>query len=197
MPEPRYPTLEEFWRRLEKRRLEPDLQEALRQRLHRGDGGLERLPESTTTAVMARLLPDTIPPAALASFVDQNFDRQLGRADDKAGVLPREQLIPTGLAILDDIAQTRHGGPFAELAGDLQDQLLAEAEQGHSMGPPGFDSKVWFRRTRALALLALGSDPRGMVFMGYPGPSYTPGHVWLDEGEVAARASRRPGYLTL
>jgi len=35
------------------------------------------------------------------------------------------------------------------------------------------------------------------VFMGYPGPSYKPGHVWLDEGEVAARAARRKGYLRL
>jgi hypothetical protein len=33
--------------------------------------------------------------------------------------------------------------------------------------------------------------------MGYPGPSYKPGHVWLDRGEVQARTKRRRGYLEL
>jgi hypothetical protein len=45
--------------------------------------------------------------------------------------------------------------------------------------------------------LAYGSDPRGMVEMGFPGPSYQSGHLWLDEGEVAARAARRRGYRVL
>jgi hypothetical protein len=36
-----------------------------------------------------------------------------------------------------------------------------------------------------------------MVEMGFPGPSYRTGHVWLDEGEVAARAQRRRGYRVL
>lgn len=197
MPEPRFPTMEEFWRRLERRRLEPDLQQQLRQRGHRERQGVQRLPAHVTVAVMARLVPATAPPHALAAFVDEYFDQQVGLANETVGVLPRQQLIPLGFATLDDTARQRHGQPFADLADEEQDQLLSQAEQGELPGEEGFDSSTWFELVRFLALLGLGSDPRGMVFMGYPGPSYQPGHLWLDEGEVAARAARRRGYWTL
>jgi hypothetical protein len=195
--EPRYPTLEEFWRGLEVRGVEPDLRQELRDRARREDRGVHRLPAATTAAVMARLLPDTVPALALAAFVDEHFDNQLGRADDKDGLPPRDELLTLGLRLLDDTATTERGRPFAELDGAAQDGLLTRAEQGQLEAPAGFDWSVWFRRLRALALLGLGSDPRGMVLMGFPGPSYRPGHIWLDEAEVAARAGRRRGYLWL
>lgn len=197
MPEPRFPTMEEFWERLELRGIEPDLGEELRQRTRREQRGVRRLPAATTVAVMARLLPGTIPPEALAVFVDEYFDRQLGLANETVGVLPRERLIPLGFEVLDDAARQRFGRPFKDIRGDQQDVLLAEAEQGELEAQEGFDSSRWFQLVRFLALLALGSDPRGMVFMGYPGPSYMPGHLWLDEGEVASRVARRRGYLQL
>jgi hypothetical protein len=195
--EARFPSEEEFWRRLDVREVDPDLVEKLRARTRREDRGVQRLPAATTTAVVARLLPGTIPPDALAAFLDEHYDRQLGRGDERDGVVPREQLIPMGLAALDDAARQRLGRPFADLASDQQDALLGQAERGDLPGPDGFDSATWFRRARAVVLVGFGSDPRGMVFMGYPGPSYKPGHVWLDEGEVAARAARRKGYLRL
>lgn len=52
-------------------------------------------------------------------------------------------------------------------------------------------------RLREKLLLGYGSDPRGMVEMGFPGPSYETGHVWLGPGEVRARTLRRPGYRIL
>ncbi len=197
MPEGRYPTLEEFWERLDTRGVEPDLRDQLRERARREERGVHRLPPATTVAVMARLLPGSVPPEAMAAFVDEFFDRQLGRCNETAGLLPRDQLIPLGFSVLDDAAAGRHGARFAELAAEQQDALVAAAERGEITGPEGFDSSMWFQLVRNLALLALGSDPRGMVVMGYPGPSYRPGHLWLDEGEVAARAARRRGYLQL
>jgi hypothetical protein len=197
MPEDRYPTLDEFWHRLEERDVEPDLRAALREHTRREEEAVHRLPASTVTAVAARLVPGAVPPAALARFVDEHFDRQLGRADDKAGVLPRAELIPAGFAALEGAASRDHGSPFADLSGARQDELLAAAERGELEGPEGFDAATWFRRVRSLLLLGYGSDPRGMVEMGFPGPSYKPGHVWLDQGEVAARAGRRRGYRVL
>jgi hypothetical protein len=197
VPEPRYPTQQEFWRRLEVREVEPDLREELQARTRREAAGMARLPAETTVAVMARLLPGTIPPEALAAFVDEHFDQQLGRADDRDGLLPRAELLPLGLRLLDNVARSAHGEPFATLTEHEQDALLRRCESGRLGAPDRFDWAVWFRRIRALALLGLGSDPRGMVFMGFPGPSYRPGHVWLDEGEVAARVARRWGHLWL
>jgi hypothetical protein len=203
MPEPRYPTLEEFWQRLDARDVEPDLREALRERTHREDRGTPRLGAERGTialAVARRLLPSAAVPAeALAAFLDWSFDRPLGRGDERAGIMPTPELIPAGLDALEHTAQQRHGSGFAKLEDTLQDELLAEAERG-ALGLPGvegFDSGIWFKRTRGKLVLGYGSDPRGMVEMGFPGPSYRPGHIWLDRGEVLARTRRRKGYLQL
>ncbi len=77
--------------------------------------------------------------------------------------------------------------------------VLGAAERGELelAGSETFDSSVWFKRTRGKFVLGYGSDPRGMVEMGFPGPSYRPGHIWLDRGEVQARTRRRRGYLQL
>lgn len=158
---------------------------------------MHRLPEAVTVAVMARLLPGTVPPEALAAFVDEHFDRQLGVANETVGLLTRDALIPLGFSLLDERAVGQHGRGFADLPAEQQDELLTAAEAGAVEGPDGFDSSMWFQLVRFVTLLGLGTDPRGMVVMGFPGPSYQPGHVWLDEGEVAARAARRPGYLQL
>jgi hypothetical protein len=152
-----------------------------------------RLDAELVSAVAARLLPGAVPPLALAAFLDAHFDDQQGRGDDKAELMPRGELIPTGFLVLD----AAHSRGFARLEPDAQDELLSRAERGELAGPDGFDSATWFTRTRGYLFMAYGSDPRGMVEMGFPGPSYEPGHVWLDEGEVAARAHRRKGYLTL
>jgi hypothetical protein len=84
-----------------------------------------------------------------------------------------------------------------KLSAEQQDALLTAAEKGELPGPGGFDSATWFKRMRGYLLVGDGSDPRGMVEMGFPGPSYKSGHVWLDEGEVAARARRTKGYRVL
>jgi hypothetical protein len=192
--------MDEFWRRLGVRDVEPDLREALRERITLEEHGTPRLgPErgAVAAAVARRLLPGDVPAGALAAFLDWSYDRQLGRGDEQDGTMPTPELIPAGLDTLDEEARRRHGRSFAALDEASQDELLRLAEKGDLQGPDGFDSSTWFRRTRGKLLLGYGSDPRGMVQMGYPGPSYKPGHIWLDRGEVQARAKRRRGYLEL
>lgn len=198
MPEPRYPTLEEFRRRLRERGVEPDLIEALEGRAARESGPVTRVGEpATVEAVARRMVPGDVPAGVLASFVDEHFDRQLGRGDERVGVLPREELIPAGFRVLDEEASRRRGRRFHELPAPEQDELLGLAQRGALGGPEGFEATTWFTRLLELLLLGFGSDPRGMVQMGFPGPSFRPGHVWLDRREVAARAARRRGYRTL
>lgn len=198
MAEARYPTADEFWTRLEERDLEPDLRATLRERTQREAGTVEHLGDGRLVeSVAERLLPGAVPPRALAVFLDQAFDQQLGRADDRAGLMPRGQLIPAGFRVLDEVAGQRHGRAFADLSAQDQDALLGEAEQGNLEGPERFDSTEWFKRVAQLLMLGYGSDPRGMIEMGYPGPPYKPGHIWLDGAEVEARAERRRGYRTL
>lgn len=198
MPEDRYPTLEEFFKRLDARDVEPDLREELARRLTREEGSVSRVgDEATVLAVAQRLIPGSVPAKALAVFLDEVFDKQLGRADDKDGLMPRAELIPAGFKALDDEARKRHDAGFAEISDEDKDRLLGEAERGNLQGPPQFESATWFKRTRGFFLLGYGADPRGMVEMGFPGPSYKPGHIWLDQQEVQARVERKPGYLKL
>jgi hypothetical protein len=200
MPDERYPTLDEFWHRLDVRDVEPDLREALHARAARDEQETPRLgPDrgGVAAAVSRRLLPGAVPPVVLAAFLDWSHDRQLGRGDERHGVMPTPDLIPAGLDVLDAEARRRHGRGFAALEPNEQDALLRGAERGELEGPDGFDSATWFKRTRGKLLLGYATDPRGMVQMGYPGPSYKPGHVWLDRGEVQARTKRRRGYLEL
>lgn len=198
MPDDRYPTLDEFFLRLQARDVEPDLREEFARRLTREEGAVTRVgQEATVVAVAQRLLPSDVPAKALAVFLDEVFDKQLGRADDKDGLMARAELIPTGFRLLDEEAQRRHDKSFAELADAEQDRLLGEAERGNLKGPPKFESSTWFKRTRGFFILAYGSDPRGMVQMGFPGPSYETGHIWLDQQEIQARVQRKRGYLKL
>jgi hypothetical protein len=201
MPDARYPTLDEFWRRLEVRKTEPDLRVALAERLRREERGTPRLGETrgaVAAAVAGRLLPGSaVPATALAAFLDDAFDKQLGRGDERAGVMPTPTLIPTGLDRLDELAGRDYGRGFPALAEEAQDELLRRAERGELEGAERFDWSVWFKRLRGKLLLGYGSDPRGMVQMGFPGPTYRTGHVWLGRAEVAARADRKPGYLQL
>jgi hypothetical protein len=203
MPEERFPTLDEFWSRLEVRKVERDLQKSLRERTRREELGTPKLGEergAVAVAVARRLLPsESVSPEALAAFLDWSFDRQLGRGDEQVGVLPTPDLIPAGLDALAQEARKRHGRAFEALSAEEQDALLAEAERGdlNLADVEDFDSAVWFKRTRGKVLLGYGSDPRGMVEMGFPGPSYMLGHIWLDRMEVKARTVRRPGYLWL
>jgi hypothetical protein len=199
MPEPggAVPPLEAFWEGLDARGIEPDLLDSLKARAGRVARPVERVGDgSLVTAVASRLLPGAVPGESLAAFVDEHFDAQLGRGDERIGVMPRGELVPLGFRMLDDEAR-RRGSSFIDLTDSEQDRLLADAEAGRLEGPEGFDAAEWFRRVRDLLLLGYGSDPRGMVEMGFPGPSYAKGHVWLGEAEIARRAEHAPGHEEL
>lgn len=198
MDEPRYPTLGEFWKRLDVREVEEDLKQTLQDRTKREQGSVSRVyDEATVVAFAERILPGDVPPKALAVQLDESFDKQAGRADEKKGLMPRAELVPTGFQVIDDAASTRYGKRFVDLSGEQQDVLISAAEKGELKGPEGFDSTTWFKRVRESLVSAFGSDPRGMVQMGYPGPTYKPGHIWLKGGEIDARVKRKRGYLEL
>jgi hypothetical protein len=196
MTDRRYPAnLEEFWERTETRTLEPDLIAELRERAGRTTGAVQRVAShETAVAVAEAMFPGShVPAAVLAAFLDQHFDSQLGRGDEREGVLPRAQLIPAGFAVLDGLRDQ----PFHVLTDETKAGILMDAEAGRLQGPDGFDSALWFKRTRDVLLLGFGSDPRGMLQMGFPGPSYQSGYTWLSYGSVDARREHKAGHRSL
>jgi hypothetical protein len=200
MPEPSgaVSSLEEFWEGLKARGVEPDLFDSLKTRADQAARPVERVgDDGLVIAVAFSLMPGAVPAEVLAAFVDEHFDAQLGRGDERIGVMPRAELVPAGFRVLDDEAHRRRGSSFVDLNQTERDRLLADAEAGRLEGPERFDAAEWFRRIRDLLLLGYGSDPRGMVEMGFPGPSYAKGHVWLGEAEIARRAEHAPRHEEL
>src|SRR5918992_5003768 len=131
-------SLEEFWEGLAARGVEPDLERTLRERAARTTGPEGRAgPPELLEAVAERLVPGAVPASVLAAFLDEHFDRQLGRGDERVGVLPREELIPTGFAVLEDEARQRYHMAFSRLDVAQQEALLASAQRGEIEGPPG------------------------------------------------------------
>src|SRR3990170_417089 len=118
MPDPggAVSSIEEYWDGLEARGVEPDLLEALRHRVEGDVGPIERVgDEALVTAVASRLVPGAVPGRVLAAFLDANFDAQLGRGEERVGVMARGELIPTGFRVLEDEARRQQGSSFLEL----------------------------------------------------------------------------------
>jgi len=181
-----------FWDRLDAREVEDDLRAAFRERAARTSGAVSRMgAQASLVAVVEQIFPRAaVPATVIAEFIDTNFDKQMGRGDERHGTLPRVELLPAGLVALDSEA----GAPFHSIGPERQRSLLATAEAGKLKGREGFDSALWFARLRELAILGYASDPRGMQEMGFPGPSYRPGYLWLGYAGPDARAKQRPGY---
>src|SRR3954466_14063381 len=128
MPEPRFPTQDEFWRRLDRRKAETDLRDGLKSRASQVDGAVKQLGRaSTVTAFVAQLLPGSaVPASVIAQFLDEHFTEAMGRADEKASLMPRAQRATTGFIQLDEAA----GGDFSSLPAQEQQDLMGRAERG-------------------------------------------------------------------
>jgi len=126
----------------------------------------------TLEAFAGRLVPnDELGPGAVecgaVNYIDQALAGAL--ADEKTSFLQ-------GLAALDAYSRKAHDAPFADLADDKKDVIVAAMENGTAAG---FDNaRGVFARFRRLTLEGMFSDPyyggntsfRGWDMIRYPGP---------------------------
>ena len=96
-----------------------------------------------------------------------------------------------GLAAIDRLARDRHGAAFAELSGELQDEVLGGCEDGSLSGDfgPGFTAASFFALLRMNVTEGLFADPR------YGGNRDGGGWRWLGFPDGVARYAhgrRRP-----
>jgi gluconate 2-dehydrogenase gamma chain len=126
----------------------------------------------TLEAFAGRLVPnDELGPGAVECGAVNYIDQALAGAltDEKTSFLQ-------GLAALDAYSRKNHDAPFADLADDKKDAIVAAMENGTAAG---FDNaRGVFARFRRLTLEGMFSDPyyggntsfRGWDMIRYPGP---------------------------
>ncbi len=126
-------------------------------------------------AVLDRLIPaDELGPGAREACVSRYVTRRLA-----GPYAPHLETYAAGLARLDADATELHGVGFADLAPELQDDLLRAAESR-----PADD---FFELVLAHAMEGMFGDPEhggnadlaGWKLMGYPGPRY----VWTERDQ--------------
>ena len=161
--------------------------------------------QATLEALCARVIPQwDLPPehrVPLASWIDQNCSRQTLEGFRFEDMPPNAEAWEMGLKGLDETARALFDGPFAQLEGPKQDQVLETIRGGN---PPG---EVWQRlpARRWWTFVALRqitgvyyAHPFAWDRIGFGGPAYPRGYFALNHGarepwEVDEQRESPPG----
>ncbi|MHB0913746.1 MAG: gluconate 2-dehydrogenase subunit 3 family protein [Armatimonadota bacterium] len=141
-------------------------------------------------AMLDRLLPqDFEEKIDLVGFMDWAIPKPLGYGHRVEGTPDSARLFRDGLAgveeTVDGIYPGRH---FTELADEEKDEVLRAVEQGAS-------SAHFFQELMQKAVAGYCAHPRVWMRIGFYGPAYPEGYVWVSRREVEARYAENPGHL--
>lgn len=159
---------------------------------------LEHFTEREAVAMrgaLARLIPQT-EEIDLVGFIDGRMWDALGRGDRRPGMPDEIEVLKSGLFGLDEAAEHLHRMTFSELGGEEQDAILRLVQENKA--PGGSWTKVpgdyFFQRLYARALTGYYSHPKVWQRIGFYGPSYPEGYLWLSRADVGQRHKRAPGW---
>src|SRR5436309_945479 len=150
----------------------------------------------TLRAVIARLIPaDENGPGALEARADRFIDRGLGGA-----LKNLRSVYSSGLAAINNYAQSSKGMPFSKLSASEQDAILKAIEQNQANGFAG-GSAQFFNLLRTHTIQGTFSDPFyggnenfiGWDLIGYPGARIAVS-ANLQRMDVKPESSRKSAY---
>jgi hypothetical protein len=150
-------------------------------------------------AVLDRLIPQSEGERVdLVGFMDWAIGKPLGRGDRPEGIPAEEDLFRKGLAGVEETSQAVFGKRFVDLNGAEQDRILTAVQEGSAQGPvwEKIPSGYFFSRLLMKALTGYCAHPLVWLRMGFPGPSYPEGYVWITGMEIQQRRKRFPGWKT-
>ncbi len=150
-------------------------------------------------AILKRLIPGD-EGIDLVGFLDWAVDRPLGRGDRPEGAPEDAILFKEGLKGVEESVKAGYGkGSFTELTPGEQDGFLTELQEGRLEGGiwDGISPSYFFIKLLTRALIGYCSHPLVWMRMGFPGPSYPEGYVWITHEELPARRQHKPGWKTL
>src|SRR2546428_5930346 len=150
----------------------------------------------TLRAVIARLIPaDENGPGALEARADRFIDRGLG-----GGLKNLRSVYSSGLAAINNYAQSSKGMPFSKLSASEQDAILKAIEQNQANGFAG-GSAQFFNLLRTHTIQGTFSDPFyggnenfiGWDLIGYPGARIAVS-ANLQRIDIKPEPSRKSAY---
>ncbi|MHB9028590.1 MAG: gluconate 2-dehydrogenase subunit 3 family protein, partial [Candidatus Latescibacterota bacterium] len=150
-------------------------------------------------AVLSMLIPQKEDERIdLVGFLDWALDKPLGRGDRKAGMPPEDILFHRGLEGIRQTSQEMFGRRFEELEPEKQKTVLEMIQRGIAKGEAwdSIPSPVFFTKLLSKALIGYCAHPFAWMRMGFPGPSYPEGYVWITQSEIKARRNHFPGWKT-
>jgi len=149
-------------------------------------------------AVLARLIPQD-EGVDLVGFIDAYLDNPLGRGDRRPGIPEARELFQLGLQGIDQVSQELHGRAFRDADQEQQDTVLRAVSNGSAPGAifKEIPSDYFFERLYSKALHGYFAHPRVWMRIGFPGPAYPEGYVWVNKGETRRRHERGIGWDTL
>ena len=77
-----------------------------------------------------------------------------------------------------------------------RDEVLQAIQEGQAEGEiwKRIPSKYFFIRFYGKALMGYFAHPKAWMRIGFPGPSYLEGYLWVNIGQVRQRHRRQPGW---
>lgn len=146
--------------------------------------------EDVLRALLDLLLPGVAATIDLASFVDANTGRPLGRGDRPAGAPAEPELFRSGLAAVS-------AAGFMAMGADDRRALIGRMRRGDADAELGVPGKLFVDRLLDKALTGYLAHPDTWERIGFGGPAYPAGYSWIGLDEVSARHDRQPGWESL
>ncbi len=150
-------------------------------------------------AVLSMLIPQRADERIdLAGFLDWAVNKPLGRGDRRADMPAEDVLFHRGLEGIQETSREMFGRRFEELEPEKQKTVLEMIQRGLAKGETwdSIPSHFFFTRLLSKALIGYCAHPFAWMRMGFPGPSYPEGYVWITQHEIRARRNHFPGWKT-
>lgn len=135
----------------------------------------------------------------LVGFMDWAIPRPLGFGDRQEGLPDELTLFRDGFKATDQTSAAMFAGrKFVELGDGDKDQVLRAVQEGKAQGEvwERIPSAVFFKTLMSKAVAGYCAHPRTWMRIGFYGPAYPEGYVWVSRREVEARHAKKPGHLT-
>ncbi|MCC6347423.1 MAG: gluconate 2-dehydrogenase subunit 3 family protein [Nitrospirales bacterium] len=134
----------------------------------------------------------------LVGFVDWAVGKPLGRGDRQEGLPSEEILFSKGIAGIQETAREMFKSDFTVLKEHERDEVLTTIQEGSAKGRTWEEipSRQFFIKLLIKAVTGYCAHPFAWMRMGFPGPSYPEGYVWITRPEIRARRRHFPGWKT-
>lgn len=152
-------------------------------------------------AILDRLIPQDGPGDRidLVGFMDWAIPHPMGYGHRREGMPDQSTLFREGIKGVNQTAEGMFAGRgFAELSDGDKDQVLRAVQEGSAEGDvwKSIPSGYFFKQLMQKAIAGYCAHPRTWMRIGFYGPSYPEGYVWVSTSGAQARRAKRKGYLT-